>query len=113
MRHAIANGLYALAGAIDKRAGKLSDLDMGLEFGDQPKYGDDYKQETVNMNLHSRPDTVVTAQFRPGSYTYAALTVGRGRSVTIFMNRRLTRRMIDVLKGLEGAFARFGEDRLS
>lgn len=109
MRHAIANGLYALAGAIDKRSVKLSDYDLGLEFGDQPKYGD-HEQETVTMNLHSRPDTAVTAQFKPGSYTYAALTVGRGRSVTIFLNRRVTRRLIDVLKGMENAYARFGEE---
>lgn len=113
MRHAIANGLYTLAGAIDKRAGKLSDLDLGLEFGDKPVYGSS-ELETVTMNFHSKPNSQVNGQFKPGSFTYASLSLGNyPQSITIFLNRRFTRRLIDVLKGLEGAYARFGEDRPS
>lgn len=111
MRHAIANALYALAGLIDRRTVRVTDYDMGLEFGDQKKYSEDYRRETTSMNFHSRPETQVTAQFKPGHYTYAALTIGNSREFTVFMNRRFTRRLIDVLKGLEGAFDRFGEDR--
>lgn len=113
MRHAIANGLYSLAGAIDTHRARLRDMDSPMEFGDEKKY-ETYDGDSVGMNFHTRPDTQITANFKPGEhYTYAALTLGTRYGVTVFLNRRTTRRMIDVLKGLEGAYARFGENRPS
>lgn len=113
MRHRIANALYSAAAWMDRPTHKLAAGGDSLEFGDYRNSGHwaDRTLDSGSLGLHTRPDTPVSAHFKPGDYVYAALHVGRGASVTVYLSRTITLRLINVLRGVDEAFREYGEGK--
>lgn len=106
MRHAIANALYRLGAKIDRPA--------RYDY-ERRQFGDEYRSkeggETVSLNFHATNDTSIRGSFDPGKFTYAALTIGDGQSVTIFLRRITTLKLLSTLKQIEAGFDKYGESR--
>lgn len=107
-RHRIANLLYRLAAALDRGSGRVALGGDMLTFGDDGR--SDYREdrESITVQLHSREKTQVSADFKPGSYTYAALHLG---PVTVFLRRQSTVALIAVLTQVESAYRKYGESK--
>ena len=109
MRHGIANALYAIAEAVDRPATKCEG--GKLHFGDNRSLYDDPDRTSWSMNVHTRErGTRISGDFHPPEhgYTYAALHVA---GVTVFLTRRTTSELLDVMQGMSAAFAKHGEGR--
>lgn len=109
MRHRIANLFYSLGEAIDAPSGRLNGSGAGLTSGDEAYQPGDYRNTSVDTSIHLRENHPVWADFQPGSYTYAALHVGKGSRVTIFLNRKTTRKLLTALRFVDEQFRIYGE----
>lgn len=110
MRHALANALYSVARIIDRPSVKCEGGKQ--HFGDPGYSGSSRAGTTWSMNLHSRDDTPISADFHPPeyNYTYAALHIAEA---TVFLTRRSTLALLDVLRPVSEQFAKHGEGRKS
>lgn len=107
IRHNVANGLYSLATRIDRPVFEH----FGDErIGDDRQWASDTPGSTPGQfQIHMRNDSPVGADFKPGSFTYAALNLGGGATVTVFLTRAVARRMLGVIKEVDARYSKYGE----
>ena len=111
IRHAGANGLYALGSVVATTTGRLAAGGDSNTWGDKPYEPAKADETTSSTSIHLRNGEGIWADFRPGSFTYAALHVGRGGTATIFLSRQTTHKLLNVLQFVERQYAEYGEGR--
>lgn len=110
LRHRIANACYAVGRRLD--AAPAVYADDPEQFGDKREFQFRGDATAITVGVHLREGSISGAFSNEHGYTYSALTVGNERECTLFLSRRTTLRLVNVLNEMLRRFDKYGERSL-